>query len=168
MSKLDAAIILGSDSDFPQVESAVEVFKEFGVRHEVRVISAHRTPEELGRYVKEAEERGAGVFVAAAGGAAHLPGVIASQTVLPVIGIPIMTKAFNGIDSLLSILQMPGGVPVATMPVGSAGSKNAALLAVQILSLRDASFSEKMRSFRKQQAEKVAAKDKNLQKKLEG
>ncbi|MHC4606288.1 MAG: 5-(carboxyamino)imidazole ribonucleotide mutase [Planctomycetota bacterium] len=168
MSKIDAALIMGSDSDFPHVESALKVFEEFGVKCEVRVISAHRTPEELERYIPDAEKRGAGVFLAAAGGAAHLPGVIAAKTVLPVLGIPILTKAFKGVDSSLSILQMPGGVPVATMPVGSAGPKNAALFAVEVLSLRDPSLAEKLRAHRKTQAQQVAAKDKALREKLGG
>ena len=166
MSKLDVALILGSDSDFPKIEGAVEIFKEFGVAHEVRVLSAHRTPEALEIYIEEAQKRGVGVFIGAAGGAAHLPGVIASKTTLPVLGIPIQTSSFNGLDSLLSIVQMPGGVPVAAMPVGSAAGENSALFAIQVLSLRDSSLQDKLKAHRKKQAEQVAEKDKRLRDKL--
>ena len=166
MNKLETAIILGSDSDFPKIEDAVTVFKGFGIQHEVRVISAHRSPNRLHRYIKEAEKRGAGVFIGAAGGAAHLPGVIASMTALPVIGIPIHTQTFEGLDSLLSILQMPSGVPVATMPVGKAGAKNAAIFATQVLSLRNARLRKKLREYKKEQEAGVAKKDAALQKRL--
>ena len=163
---LDVALIMGSDSDYPQLESAVKLFREFGLNFEVRVISAHRTPDRLHAYIKDAEARGVGLFIGAAGGAAHLPGVIASQPALPVMGIPLRTTAFSGEDSLLSILQMPAGIPVATMPVGSAGPKNAALFAVQVLSLRQPELLEKMKAFRQKQAEGVAKKDEALAKKI--
>ena len=166
MKGIETAIILGSDSDFPKVEDAVTVLKAFGIRHEVRVISAHRSPNRLHRYVQDAEKRGAGVFIGAAGGAAHLPGVIASLTALPVIGIPIHTKTFDGLDSLLSILQMPSGVPVATMAVGKAGAKNAAIFAVQVLALRNARLRKKLREYKRKQEAGVAKKDAALQKRL--
>ena len=126
---------MGSDSDLPVMQSAVDVLVELGVEHEVRVTSAHRTPEEMISYGKEAEERGIKVIIAGAGGAAHLPGMLASVTNLPVIGVPVRTSALSGMDSLLSIVQMPGGVPVATVAVDN--STNAALLAARILALSD-------------------------------
>src|SRR5436853_4233191 len=127
------SLLMGSDSDLPTVKEACAVLQKFGVPFDVRVLSAHRCPEDLVAYVKQAEQRGVRVFVAAAGGAAHLAGVVAAHTVRPVLGIPIQTSALNGLDSLLSIVQMPGGVPVGTMAIGPAGARNAGLFAVQIL-----------------------------------
>src|SRR5689334_12652639 len=126
-------ILMGSDSDWPTMKAAAEVCSEFGIEHEVSVISAHRTPEDLSRYATGAHERGMKVIIAGAGGAAHLPGVTAALTPLPVIGVPIESKALKGLDSLLSIVQMPSGIPVATVAIG--GARNAGLLAVQILAV---------------------------------
>ena len=131
MKKAVVGVIMGSDSDLPTMKAAAGVLEEFGVAHEVRVMSAHRTPHDMARYAETAERRGLRVLIAGAGGAAHLPGMVASYTTLPVIGVPIESKALHGLDSLLSIVQMPGGVPVATVAIGNA--KNAGLLAESIL-----------------------------------
>lgn len=163
MKKIDVALILGSDSDLPNVEATLSTLREFSIPHEVRVISAHRAPRRLHAYVKEAEERGISVFLAAAGGAAHLPGVIASLTPRAVIGIPVETPAFGGLDSLLSIVQMPGGVPVATVGVGKSGARNAALLAIQILSVRDSKLRDQILEFKNGLEKEVAEKDEALQ-----
>jgi 5-(carboxyamino)imidazole ribonucleotide mutase len=157
------ALLMGSDSDLPTVKEVCATLTNFGVPFEVRVLSAHRSPEELVSYVKQAEEAGIRVFIAAAGGAAHLAGVIAAHTLRPVIGIPIQTSALNGLDSLLSTVQMPGGVPVATMAIGSAGARNAALLAAQILALSDHALNEKLRQHRLEQAKQVLQKDERVQ-----
>ncbi|MDF2379689.1 MAG: 5-(carboxyamino)imidazole ribonucleotide mutase [Candidatus Gracilibacteria bacterium] len=147
-------IIMGSDSDLPIMKKAVDVLKEFSIPYEITVVSAHRTPERMMEYGKTAEERGLKVIIAGAGGAAHLPGMIASISLLPVIGVPILSSnSIKGIDSLLSIVQMPGGVPVAT--VGIDNAKNAALLAARILAGEDDTVKENMRSFIKKQEEKV-------------
>src|SRR5262249_37342340 len=138
-------LLMGSDSDLPTVKEACTVLRSLGVPFEVRVLSAHRCPDDLVAYVKQAEQRGVRVFIAAAGGAAHLAGVVAAHTTRPVLGIPIQTSALNGLDSLLSIVQMPGGVPVATMAIGSAGARNAGLFAAQILALADAAVAEKVK-----------------------
>ena len=130
-------VVMGSDSDWPTMEKAVEVLEQFGVPYEARVVSAHRTPELLVEYSKSAQERGLKVIIAGAGGAAHLPGMIASKTNLPVVGVPVKTSSLNGVDSLYSILQMPRGYPVATMAIGAQGAKNAGLLAAQIIALSD-------------------------------
>ena len=161
-----AALLMGSDSDFPKLEGAVQTFADFGVACEVRVMSAHRTPARVIEYVADAEKRGVEVFLAAAGGAAHLAGVVAAHTIRPVVGIPIAGTSLNGLDSLLSTVQMPAGVPVATVAVGSAGGTNAALLAVQILGVADASMAEKLRTYKQTLAEKVAKKNAALQDKL--
>jgi phosphoribosylaminoimidazole carboxylase PurE protein len=157
-------IIMGSDSDFPVIESALQTLDEFNVGYEVIVSSAHRTPARTEEYVSSASKRGIKVLIAAAGGAAHLPGVVAAYTNLPVIGLPIKTKTFEGIDSLLSIIEMPKGVPVATVGVNNAG--NAVLLALRILACSDSVLNRKMTQFRKNQAKAVIAKDAALQKKL--
>ncbi len=135
-------IIMGSDSDWPTMQAAAEICQEFGVAHEVRVVSAHRTPLDMAAYAQEAKSRGLKVIIAGAGGAAHLPGMVASLTPLPVIGVPVESKALKGMDSLLSIAQMPGGVPVATMAIG--GAKNAGLMAVRILATNDSALAEKL------------------------
>lgn len=150
-------IVMGSKSDLPTMENAINMLKEFGVAYEVRVLSAHRTPNETLKLSEEAKARGIKVFIAGAGGAAHLAGVIASSTTLPVIGVPIQTSALGGLDSLLSIVQMPGGIPVATTAIGNAGAKNAAILAVQMMALADEKLTEKVADFKKKQAEKVLA-----------
>lgn len=155
--KPQVCIVMGSKSDLPTMEKATEMLKEFDVPYEVRVLSAHRTPNETLKLSEEAKDRGIKVFIAGAGGAAHLAGVIASSTTLPVIGVPIQTSALGGMDSLLSIVQMPGGIPVATTAIGNAGAKNAAILAVQMMALSDTSLAEKLVEFKKNQAKKVLA-----------
>jgi 5-(carboxyamino)imidazole ribonucleotide mutase len=146
-------VILGSASDVGQLEPARATLKEFGVPFEFKVLSAHRTPDHALRYAEEAEGRGIEVIIAAAGGAAHLPGVVAAKTVLPVIGVPVKSKALNGLDSLLSIVQMPTGIPVATVAID--GAANAALLAISILSGKHPELREKLKRYRKQLEEKV-------------
>ena len=148
-------VIMGSTSDWETMEHAVGVLERFGVPHEKRVVSAHRTPEEMARYAREAEERGLAVIIAGAGGAAHLPGMVAAQTLVPVLGVPVESRALKGMDSLLSIVQMPGGIPVGTLAIGKAGATNAALLAVAILATTRPKLREKLRKFREDQAEKV-------------
>jgi len=149
------AVIMGSKSDWETMRAADEVLTDFGVPHECRIISAHRTPELMAEYASEAETRGIEVIIAGAGGAAHLPGMTAAHTTLPVLGVPVESKALKGLDSLLSIVQMPGGVPVATLAIGSAGAKNAALLAVSILANKRAPLRRKLKEFREQQKRKV-------------
>ncbi len=149
------AIIMGSKSDWDTMRSADEVLTEFGVPHECRIISAHRTPELMAQFATTAEGRGIEVIIAGAGGAAHLPGMTAAHTTLPVLGVPVESKALKGLDSLLSIVQMPGGVPVATLAIGSAGAKNAALLAVSILANSRPPLRQKLKDFREQQKRKV-------------
>src|SRR6201991_4760174 len=148
-------IIMGSQSDWETMAHAAEVLTRFGVAHEKRVVSAHRTPDLMAEYARTAEARGLEVIIAGAGGAAHLPGMVASQTLVPVIGVPVQSKALNGLDSLLSIVQMPGGVPVATMAIGSAGATNAGLLAVAMLATRRPALRAALRAFRAEQAQKV-------------
>jgi 5-(carboxyamino)imidazole ribonucleotide mutase len=159
-------IVMGSDSDWPKIGGAAAALEEFGVPCEVHVMSAHRTPEIVRDFAANAAGRGIKVILAAAGGAAHLGGVIAAHTTLPVIGIPVPTELAGGLDSLLSIVQMPGDVPVATVGVGSGGARNAGLLAVEILALSDTALREKLAAFRRKLAEKVLAKDAALQAKL--
>jgi 5-(carboxyamino)imidazole ribonucleotide mutase len=160
------ALVMGSDSDLPTVTEACKVLQSFGVAFEARVLSAHRCPEDLVAYIEQAEQRGVRVFIAAAGGAAHLAGVVAAHTTLPVIGIPIQTSALNGLDSLLSMVQMPGGVPVATMAIGNAGARNAGLFAVQMLALSDAVLAEKLKQHRAEQVEQVRQRDQRVQKEM--
>ncbi|MDR1745290.1 MAG: 5-(carboxyamino)imidazole ribonucleotide mutase [Planctomycetota bacterium] len=160
------ALIMGSYSDFSRMERALEVFKEFGIRVDVRVMSAHRTPDVVAEYAKKAEQEGVKVIIAAAGGAAHLPGVIASYTVLPVIGIPVAIPSLNGLDSLLSMSQMPAGIPVAVMSTGEGGAENAALMAIAILATADAPLAEMLHTFRRRMADKVIERDSTLQWKL--
>ncbi len=148
-------VIMGSTSDWETMGHAVEVLERFGVPHEKRVVSAHRTPEEMARYASEAEGRGLAVIIAGAGGAAHLPGMVAAQTLVPVLGVPVESRALKGMDSLLSIAQMPGGIPVGTLAIGKAGATNAALLAVAILATTRPQLREGLRRFREDQAEKV-------------
>ncbi|MBK8257006.1 MAG: 5-(carboxyamino)imidazole ribonucleotide mutase [Polyangiaceae bacterium] len=152
-------VIMGSKSDWETMRHADEVLTRFGVPHECKVVSAHRTPDWMAQYAKSAEERGLKVIIAGAGGAAHLPGMVASFTVLPVLGVPVQSHALNGLDSLLSIVQMPGGVPVGTMAIGKAGATNAGLLAVRMLGTSNADLAEKLRAFAKEQAEKVLSDD---------
>lgn len=148
-------VIMGSTSDWETMRHAVETLAEFGVPHEAKVVSAHRTPELMAEYAQTAEARGLQVIIAGAGGAAHLPGMVAAQTVLPVLGVPVQSRALNGLDSLLSIVQMPGGVPVGTLAIGKAGAKNAALLAIAILGNQHPEYRQKLHDFRQSQAEKV-------------
>ena len=159
-------ILMGSDSDWPKIRAAADALAEFGVPYEVRVMSAHRTPALVEDFVKNADARGIKVILAAAGGAAHLAGVVASHTVMPVIGIPVATDFCGGLDSLLSMVQMPGDIPVATVAVGGGGPRNAGLLAVEILAVGDAALREKLVDFRKKLVEKIIEKDKALQEKL--
>jgi 5-(carboxyamino)imidazole ribonucleotide mutase len=164
MDKPLVGIVMGSDSDWPLVQKACETLDGFGVQYETRVISAHRTPEVAIDYSKTAEERGLKVIIAAAGGAAHLGGVLAAATVLPVIGIPMPGGALNGLDALYATVQMPSGVPVATVACGSAGPVNAALLAVQILGGSDAALRGKFREFKEGLKAKVAAANERIHK----
>jgi 5-(carboxyamino)imidazole ribonucleotide mutase len=153
-------IIMGSDSDLPVMENAVKVLKEFNISYEVKILSAHRTPDQHAEYSKSASERGLKVIIAAAGGAAHLPGVTAAHTTLPVVGVPIKTKSLDGLDSLLSIVQMPGGVPVATVAID--GAKNGALLAVEIIALTDDDIHKKLLDYKKKMEKESLAKNEKL------
>ena len=153
--KVLVGIIMGSTSDWETMKPASEILTQFEVPHECRVVSAHRTPDLMNEYAKTAEGRGLEVIIAGAGGAAHLPGMVASQTVLPVLGVPVKSRALNGLDSLLSIVQMPGGVPVGTLAIGDAGSKNAALLAVRILATTRPELRERLHAFQSEQTQKV-------------
>ncbi len=148
-------VIMGSKSDLETMRLAAEVLAEFGVPCESRVVSAHRTPQWMVEYATTAEERGLEVIIAGAGGAAHLPGMVAAQTVLPVLGVPVLSKSLSGLDSLLSIVQMPGGVPVGTLAIGEAGAKNAGLLAVRILAGSRPELRSKLHEFQQRQAAKV-------------
>ena len=159
-TKPAVGILMGSDSDWPTMKAAADACAEFGVPYEAQVISAHRTPQDLERYASTAQARGLRVIIAGAGGAAHLPGVTAAFTVLPVIGVPIESKALKGLDSLLSIVQMPSGIPVATVAIG--GARNAGLLAVQILAVGDAALQKQFRAFKARLAEESRAKNRNL------
>jgi 5-(carboxyamino)imidazole ribonucleotide mutase len=156
-------IVMGSDSDWPKIKSAAAALDQFEVPYEVRVMSAHRTPHVVAEYATAAAERGLKVVIAAAGGAAHLAGVVAAHTPLPVIGLPVPTPDLGGLDSLLSTVQMPGDVPVASMAVGMGGPRNAGLFAVQILSTADEKLFERFSQFKQSLAEKIAAKDAKLQ-----
>lgn len=153
-------IIMGSDSDLPVMQEAVTVLEEFGVSYDLTVCSAHRLPKETADYALSAQERGVEVIIAGAGGAAHLPGVIAAYTILPVIGVPMKTSTLSGVDSLYSIVQMPKGIPVATVAIN--GSANAALLAVEIIAVKDAGLRDKLISYRQRMAEDVTEKDRKL------
>ncbi len=166
MSKPFVAILMGSDSDLPVMMSTIEVLKSFGIEHEVKVTSAHRTPAATHEYVKNAEERGCEVFICAAGLAAHLAGAVAGITTLPVIGVPVDAGPLQGHDALLSTVMMPGGVPVATVAIGKAGAKNAGYLAAQIVAVGDAELKAKVKAERLANAEKVQEKDQALQAKL--
>lgn len=153
-------IIMGSDSDWPTMEAAYQVCCEFEIPCEVRVVSAHRTPDDMARYAKSADKRGLRVIIAGAGGAAHLPGMVASQTPLPVIGVPVESKALKGLDSLLSIVQMPGGIPVATVAIG--GGRNAGLLAISILGASDTAIRKKVFEFKRNLETESRARNERL------
>ncbi len=166
MSESFVAILMGSDSDLPVMQATMDVLKSLQVPFEVKITSAHRTPAATHAYVKDAESRGCGVFIAAAGLAAHLAGTVAGLTLKPVIGVPLDAGPLKGMDSLLSTVQMPGGIPVACVAIGKAGAKNAAYLAAQILAQTDAGLADRLRSEREANAESVIAKDAELQKTL--
>lgn len=165
MSNGFVAVLMGSDSDFPVMESSVRVLKDLGIAFEVRVTSAHRTPEATRSYVEDAEGRGCLVFIAAAGMAAHLAGAVAAATCRPVIGVP-MDVSLNGLDALLSTVQMPSGIPVATVAIGKAGAKNAGYLAAQIISVADPELADRLRTERATNAQNVGQKNKALQEQL--
>ncbi len=160
----EIGIVLGSDSDLPKIKGCFDLFDKFEVTYELTVCSAHRTPEKAIQWATSAKDKGLKVIIAVAGGAAHLPGVIASHTTIPVIGVPIETKLAGGLDSILSILQMPSGVPVATMPTGKAGGVNAALYALHILAITDEMYSVKLWEYRQEMAQGVEEKNNNLNK----
>ncbi|MAD42045.1 MAG: 5-(carboxyamino)imidazole ribonucleotide mutase [Arcobacter sp.] len=162
MSKVLVGIIMGSDSDLPVMSAAAQMCEEFGIAYEVSIVSAHRTPDRLVEYSKNAERRGLRVIIAGAGGAAHLPGMVASLTALPVIGVPVRGSNLEGMDSLLSIVQMPGGVPVATVAIN--GAKNAGILATQILGVKDSSLRKKISEYKSSMKDEVEAKVKKLDK----
>jgi 5-(carboxyamino)imidazole ribonucleotide mutase len=163
---MKVTIILGSDSDFEIIKEGIEILKEFGLPFTLEVSSAHRTPERTIRLIKEAEQQGTKIFIAVAGKAAHLPGVVASHTVLPVIGVPVESQALAGLDALLSIVQMPKGIPVATVALGKSGGANAALLAISILAITDDSLRKKLEAYRQKMAEKVEESSRRLKEKL--
>ena len=148
-------IIMGSQSDWETMSKAHEILHQLNVKHEVKIVSAHRTPDRMNQYASTAKERGLRVIIAGAGGAAHLPGMVAAQTPIPVLGVPVQSKALSGMDSLLSIAQMPGGVPVGTLAIGEAGAKNAGLLAAAILATTDEELMERLESYRVAQTEAV-------------
>jgi len=150
-------VVMGSSSDWDVMQHAVAILKEFDIPHEAQVVSAHRMPDQMFAYAKAAGDRGLRAIIAGAGGAAHLPGMIASQTILPVLGVPVPSKYLRGEDSLLSIVQMPKGIPVATFAIGEAGAANAALTAVALLALNDAALSERLQQYRRQQTDAAQA-----------
>jgi 5-(carboxyamino)imidazole ribonucleotide mutase len=156
-SKPLIGVVMGSSSDWDVMQHAVAILKEFDIPHEAQVVSAHRMPDQMFAYAKSASERGLHAIIAGAGGAAHLPGMIASQTILPVLGVPVPSKYLRGEDSLLSIVQMPKGIPVATFAIGEAGAANAALAAVAILALQDAKLAEQLVQYRQQQTDAAQA-----------
>lgn len=168
MSSARVGIVMGSDSDWPKIEAVKAALDEFGVACEVRVMSAHRTPATVVEYATTAHERGLQVIIAAAGGAAHLAGVVAAHTTLPVVGIPVPTATMGGLDSLLSTVQMPGDVPVVSVAVGMGGPRNAGLFAVQIMATADEGLRSKLAEFKKKLVDKIAAKDRALQDKIQG
>jgi phosphoribosylaminoimidazole carboxylase PurE protein len=158
----EVSIVMGSQSDLETLQQAADVLREFGIPHELRIISAHRTPDAAHRFAVSAEERGVRLIIAGAGKAAHLAGVMASLTLLPVIGVPMMTSDLGGLDSLLSTVQMPGGIPVATVAIGKAGAKNAALLAVAILAQQDKDLRRRLAAYRAEMTRSVEAADREL------
>jgi 5-(carboxyamino)imidazole ribonucleotide mutase len=153
------AVIMGSKSDWDTMRHAVEMLEKFGVSHERKIVSAHRTPDLLSQFAREAAGKGLQVIIAGAGGAAHLPGMVAAQTILPVLGVPVESRVLRGVDSLLSIVQMPAGIPVGALAIGEAGAKNAALLAVSILSLQDPELRSALEAYRARQTADVLATD---------
>lgn len=163
MSKPFVAMLMGSENDLPIMQAGADILKQLGITYEIKITSAHRTPAVTQQYISDAEARGCQVFIAGAGLAAHLAGATAAHTTKPVIGVPIDAGPLSGLDSLLSTVQMPGGIPVATVAIGKAGAKNAAYLAAQILSLADSELADKVKAERAANAEKVQAQDKALQ-----
>lgn len=156
-NKISVGIVMGSDSDWPTMQAAAVILKEFGVAFEARVVSAHRTPDLLFEYAETAGPRGLQTIIAGAGGAAHLPGMLAAKTTVPVLGVPVQSRALSGVDSLHSIVQMPKGIPVATFAIGEAGAANAALFAVAMLANGDAALNDRLQAFRQAQTAKVLA-----------
>ncbi len=156
LARIDVGVIMGSQSDWPTMVHAVQILEEFGIAHDVQIVSAHRTPDRLVTYAKSAATRGLRAIIAGAGGAAHLPGMVASMTRVPVLGVPVQSAALNGIDSLYSIVQMPGGVPVATFAIGKAGATNAGLFAAALLANDDAALAEKLDAWRAAQTAAIA------------
>ena len=165
MSATKIAICMGSQSDWPTMKEAAAILDSLDVPCDIRIISAHRTPDRLAEFARTAEAQGFEIIIAGAGGAAHLPGMIAAQTHLPVLGVPVQSKALKGVDSLYSIVQMPAGIPVATFAIGTPGAKNAALMAVQILSLQDAALKKRLLDWRRAQTDAVAERPSNQEKK---
>ena len=163
---MKVAVFIGSDSDFEVVKDALDILKEFRVSYKLEVTSAHRSPERTVKLIKSSEEDGAEVFIAVAGKAAHLAGIVAAHTVRPVIGVPVKSSALNGMDALLSTVQMPKGIPVATMGLGKSGAVNAAFLAVQVLGLKEPSLKEKLKEYREKMASEVESKSKKIQEKI--
>ncbi len=157
VTKAQVAVVMGSESDWETMRHAAEMLEELGIQAERRVVSAHRTPDLMAQFSRDAADLGVQVIIAGAGGAAHLPGMIAAQTHLPVLGVPVQSRALQGLDSLLSIVQMPAGIPVATFAIGEAGAKNAALFAASIIGLSDASVRGKLQAFRQKQTDTVLA-----------
>lgn len=157
-NSVSVGIIMGSQSDWETMENTANILDEFSINYEVKIVSAHRTPDRLYKYAKDSKSRGIKVIIAGAGGAAHLPGMVASLTHIPVLGVPILTKTLGGMDSLLSIVQMPAGIPVGSLAIGRAGAYNAGLLAAQILSIHDKSLERKIKNYRIKQTKSVANK----------
>lgn len=166
VKKAQVAILMGSDSDWPTLKTGADLLGNFGVSYEVRVLSAHRTPDEAADFAKKAERRGIKIIIAAAGGAAHLGGVLAAHTTLPVLGVPVKGGALNGMDALLSMVQMPAGIPVPTLTLGSAGPVNAAIFAVQILALNSKVLAGKLKQYKRGLRAKVQRGDREVQKDL--
>ncbi len=164
MNKPKIAIVLGSDSDYPVIQDMIRILHQFEIPHEVTISSAHRSPDRTHRYAATLEDRGIQVVIACAGGAAHLAGVLASHTILPVIGVPIDSSPLNGFDALLATSMMPAGVPVATMGIGKAGASNAAVLAAQILARNDPDLAGRLKEYKKQLADKIEERDRELKK----
>ena len=162
MTPIQIGVVMGSSSDWDTMQHAVEILQQFGIAHEARVVSAHRMPDDMFAYAEAAASRGLKAIIAGAGGAAHLPGMVAAQTTLPVIGVPVRSHALSGWDSLLSIVQMPGGIPVATTAVGNSGATNAGLLAVQMLSAFEPELADKLEDYRNELKEKVAESNAQL------
>lgn len=157
MMDVKVGVVMGSDSDWPVMRQAVDLLELFGIAYEKSVVSAHRTPDEMFRYAEQAEPRGLTCIIAGAGGAAHLPGMLAAKTIVPILGVPVPSRHLSGLDSLYSIVQMPKGVPVATFAIGEAGAANAALFAIAMLAVTDSGIARQLQDFREQQKQKAAA-----------